>query len=585
MPIYIQDSSPLPAFFGKVSSTMGAFTANFDGTSGIQPDIDGSLNRAMGDFRCRFIDTDQLFPLLGNYRIGTSNWGDNPDRNGRPDGNGDVNDDERTAIANLDFIIINGQQGRGSGFVAAVDDMLDWRDANASHLVIYEYTDIQEAGDSGSETANKLSGETGPNGLLDWWVYDDYTAGAGANKVSSFPGSEHTNLTRYVTPDAFGEIFPEWYANYVKDNLLTHNTPTNVRLHIYNDVTDHRHRAPSSTSPGRKFDYNGDGVADNGRNGWQDGGLGQETAEAYREGHRIFFDRLKADTPGLLINGNTTTWGMENDDENFVVNWRETPHTFYDQSMNGGLQENITIQDKFPVAGVRSTATGLDIDNFGSWRLAVNQMMASMFWQLEPNHTSMGWSGYIDSSSINLSLGGELNPLVGSNILAENMQVFRWGLCSTLLTNGFFYAQNARRIQNSSPMLDEFGVINQSTTGLDGRKWMGAAVDADLITREFALGASGRWIGSVDTDAMFKREFQNAIALVNTNKSVASSADITITVKVGADEDNGELESGKWKEINGAQDSSVNQGRIINTSNFPGGYTIGGIDGRVLQRT
>jgi len=567
MPIYLQDSSA--SINGNITQSLGAFTSSMVGSSATQPDINGRIERSLGSFTARFTDGLINYPRVGVYRIGTRNWGDNPDGTGN---NFDVDVDERQAMGYCDFVIIGSQSTRSQGFKDAVGDWLDWRDANSPNCITYDYVDLQEAGDSGSATADKLNAEVGPNGLRDWWTYEDIDFDT---KASSFPGAYHTNITTYVTPDSQGEIFPEWYANYVKEQYLTHNTPTNVRVHIFNDVNDHRLRE-------NNMDYNADGAWDYGRRDWNVGGtIGQEVAEKYREGHRIFGDRLRSDTPGIYFTVNNSTWGMESSSESFIQTWKEAPHTFYDKIHDGGVIEHMTHGEtnKFPFSGVVSSAAGIQINAFGSWRLAMNQYLAGLMWSTGPGHQIAEWSAWIAAPTSGLDLGEELNPLVGTNMLSDNMRVARWGICSTLMDDGYVYWKNGRRPQNSTPQHDYFGSVNTGTTGLSGTGWLGQPVDASMIEKEFVSGASSRWIGSADTDAMFKREFDNGVVLVNTNKSLSSSADITITVKVGADEDNGELESGKWKLITGAQDPSVDTGATI-TSNL----TIGGIDGRVLER-
>lgn len=614
MPIYITDNSD--NINGRVKSTIGSFDCGISGTFTATPlgSFDGNFSRSLKPFTCSYRGQfssgtpadPSAYPRLWAPRIGTRNWGDDPfqsDTSTNPGAwNQTLYDNEREHMLKTSFAVINGILSGGSaGNIAAVEQLLTYRDANYPNVNVYQYFDLQEAGLSGTVGA-KLDAETGPNGLLDWWVYDDYTAGAGANKCTSYPGSYHTNLTDQVIPDSNGQIFPEWYSTFWTVPILNNfNSPGNVRLEVYNDVTDHRHRALPSYSPGSDFDYNGNGVADNGRTNWNVAGTeGQQQAEKYRQGHRIYFDQLRLDVPGINVICNATTWGMESPDENFCATWYNSPHTFYDQAAAGAWMEgqvqtyydedNPANRENHPFSGVTVNSTGVVTKAFGSWRMAMNQHMTHIMWNRSPNHSGNHWATYISNtgpvSEANVSggaaLGDEINPLVGSNILAENMAVMRWGLASTLLDDGYFGCNNARRQHNSMPFFDEYGWINSGTTGITDVGWLGAALDDPLHIREIALNGSGRWLGSTDSFAVFYRRFENGLAIVNTSKTPSNWYVIPVDDNA-TDFSGGSIPGNVYKHINGAQDPSVNDGSVINETNYPSGYTLKGADGRILQ--
>ena len=130
------------------------------------------------------------------------------------------------------------------------------------------------------------------------------------------------------------------------------------------------------------------------------------------------------------------------------------------------------------------------------------------------------------------------------------------------------------------PLWDEWGVENIGTTGLS-REWMGEPLENGQLTKELALAGSSVWLGT-DSNGIFKREYTNGLVLSNSQKSLTGFR--IIPVIAGGTLDDGHLPSGDWKLINGFQDPAVNDDSIINTTNYPSGYRLNAIDGRILVR-
>jgi hypothetical protein len=512
------------------------------------------------------------FPRVAAARIGKRDLGDNF----RP-GQRLANPEEVANCATTHFLVCNPQQGRGQEFVLYATDLINRQLAANPDQFIYFYTDLQEAG-LGGDSDVILTAETGPTGNGGTWFPNDWWArNENGNQVENFPGNYLTNVTANVTPSTtagrVGLIWPEVYADLKADeDFDPHNFPT-VRAHVYNDVNDYQPRKSG-------VDTDRSGSNDNARNVYGDvDSQGNPTESAqraieHREGHRIYSDRLRSKYgQDFLSIGNNTTWGQEytspNPDDAPPI------YEHYAGMHNGAWMEGQSQSvGRFPFSGVYDTGFVKRVDDndpssavhgFGTWRRAQNQYLYLMRHTLPPKHVMNQWEANYDD--------GDLNPIVGDGITAEAMRVARWGICSTLMDDG--YIAVAKQKYNHMVLFDEYGTVNQGTTGLS-KGYLGQPVDASQSAKEDASKQSSVWSGS-DNSGIFKREFDNGVVLVNTTKSDTGS--ITVPVTVGADESNGELEAGKWRRINGVQDSSHNNGQLVNSN-----LTIDSMDGYILLR-
>lgn len=484
-----------------------------------------------------------------------------------------ANAQEVANVATMHFLVHNPQQSRGSAFVSYARDVITRQFAANADQYIYFYTDMQEAGTSG-DNGDKLLAETGPTGNGGTWLPNDWFArDEDGNLVENFSNNFFTNVTTNVTPDSDGLIWPEWFAKEKgKESFDPHNV-TVTQANVYNDVNDYQPRDSD-------IDTDRNGSNDNARHVYGDvDGQGNPTEEAqraieHREGHRIYSDSMRSRyDDDFLVIGNNTTWSGEytspNPDDAPPI------YEFYAGMHNGAWVEGQTQEEgRFPLTGVYNTGfvkrvddndSGSAVHGFGTWRRAQNAYLYLMRHTLAPKHVMNQYDAAYDF--------GDLNPVVGTGITARAMKVARWGICSTYLDDG--YVAIVRRKYNDCILLDYYGTVNTSTTGLS-KGWLGQPVDASQSSKEDASKQSSVWLGS-DNAGIFKREFDNGICLVNTTKSDTGS--ITIPVNVGADEANGELEQGKWRRVNGFQDPSHDNGQIVNSA-----LTIDSIDGYLLER-
>lgn len=575
MPINLTSASDTFSATGYMRPTLAGATSSFLGTNEDPSDVDGQMQVTLDGATSRFLSRIDGYPRMGTYRIGNRSWGDNPTNTGT---NFDRDEDEMFAMVNCHFNIIGPQASRGSGFQAALLDWLSYVDNESVNpdCITYCYTDPQETGLTGSN-ANKLSGEVGPNGVLDWWLYRDTSANPPVQSTT-FPGSYHTNMTDQVTPDAQGKIWPEWYADesdLIQATFDFVNTDPTPRIHLYNDVQDHRHRSNAQ-------DHNANGTEDDGRSDWNTLGTeGFTQAEKNRQGHNIYINRMKSRFPGMLTSANMVTWGQENDSENirdmFTGN-NSNPggvHSFYEQLNDGGVIEGQSKQFSFPYSGIvdAEDGSGITINAFGSFRMAFNAYLYGMIAAANPKHICNQWIVYMQSG------GNWQNPTVGDNIRADSMALARWGWGMTMLDDGYFYVSPADPEYGYTIHLDEEGIYNTATTGLS-REYMTAAVDPPARTTEWDTQASSRLAGSSDDNALFGRRFQGPageyVVLVNSNNDYTTSR--TIVVTSGADFSAGEIESGQYRFLDGVQDSSHNPGGGAITSNF----SLSGMNAQLL---
>jgi hypothetical protein len=557
---------------GTALPTGFSFTGNIlywngVGSAGVTTGItitasDGSLSSsASASFSLTVIDvtspsTNDGFPRMAAYRIGTRDWGVDP---------------ELTQISKLHWVIINSQEYRGASFVTAKETFLDnvYPIAASNNFMVYEYTDIQEASLTGDQ-ATKLDGEVGPGGTGDWWVY----SAAGA-KVSNFPGSYHTNITTHVTADSNGDKYPAYYGKYVKTTFLDpHNpdAPTTYRCGIFDDVFDHRTKSDDQ-------DFRRVGTNDYGRRDWNTPGTrGYDASDEYREGHKLYVQQLKTDSPGMLVIGNNHTWGTET----LIIdpndpNYPPLPHNHYGGLLNGGIHEGMTGWNgtdtpwRFPLTGIYADRT-LNA-TFGTWRRGMAAYLYQMRSVIAPRHVGIEFRVEITTNN--------RNPVVGTDMTADAMAVARFGMCFTWLDDGYVFIADETSHHNRTPLFDEMGVSgNESTTGL-AREWGGSPITSALSVIEENTGVSGVWLGT-DDNGVFYREFAYMLVLVNSQKSTTGSR--VIPVAAGGVLDDGHIPSGEWYLIDGVQDPAINTGQRVDTTNFPSGLTLEAIDGRVLVR-
>lgn len=241
------------------------------------------------------------YPLLGGYLIGNPH---NYDQTSY-----------QAQIAKLDLAILGMYNGWGN-MAAAVNAIK----VINPEILLGNYTLMTEVYKDSSNAATaerwtKLSSSVGPNGIGDWWAYDntgahtDWAAGA-------FQGWD-TNLTLNVTPDANGDRYPQYAAKLDYRQVIQ-----NVGLDIW--YCDNNFWKPRSDA-----DWNRDGTNDSKdtisvRNQW-------------RDGQRAYYDVAKTLAPGmsLMVNADSDLNGTGPYPGGTDV------FTQYQSVAHGGLMERI----------------------------------------------------------------------------------------------------------------------------------------------------------------------------------------------------------------------------------------------------
>ena len=177
-------------------------------------------------------------------------------------------------------------------------------------ILITQYTNITESFSPDSnnqarkDVAEKLFSESGPHG--NWWAKD----GSGEH-VSTYPQNWMTNITRFTTPDANGDRYPEWIVKREHDIFFA----SGIFDGQFNDIFNYR--------PPTDLDWDGDGVNDS---------KDDETVRRwYRQGHVDGLDAVDRLRPNSFVIGNVNSapganWGMLTEPEykGRVVGFAET---------------------------------------------------------------------------------------------------------------------------------------------------------------------------------------------------------------------------------------------------------------------
>ena len=554
MPIYIQDSSPLPAFFGRVSSTMGSFTTDFNGVNTPQPDIDGSLNRALDTFVVNFKGSDP-YPKTATPRTGAPNWGQD----------GALAATDRIAIGLMDACSLTGF---GTSFMDTTPPANNWIsrtqvsqeiiDANpdGSNYLFY-YENHMETGANGSLKAQYLDAQTGPNGS-DGWCRDQ-------NGVQfSWGFGIGTNNSNFVQADSNGQHYPEWHAdNIIQVELIDPHIAAGVKIGgkggvnaMFDNVQLH------SNKSGCDWDQNGS--KDNTETKY-DPENAQHVADdpvaviaysGFRENSLKGVKRYESNNPGsiALINSNQHSEehrGAVADLRSAILEYRLSGDTeTYDFHSGFSEQNANNVASQSPRSGVGSN--GLNRGQSGTWQAMYNNVYQSVRLAKEPKVVFLGIGTECLSGATNGPAGRAIWPNIPDPASAWNMA--RWGFATACIA-GAYYApagvqigtQRSGTVQ-STPLFEFMGLINGSVDYGFGsgvtklfRHWMGtrtAAIPTEALV-------STIWVGY----------WENCVLVLNSDNNEANS-DYSLDTSL--------LTGGPYKQYLGdTQNTSVHNGADI----------------------
>jgi len=389
-----------------------------------------------------------------------------------------------------------------------------------------------------------------------------------------------------------GKRFPQYHL----DNVLG---PLNLDPHaisngglgfgpqgigIYIDVIDDHPRSNA-------IDHNGDGINDEARSQWDAfntdhvtnsatavNGGGVHTASGYRGGHRDYFEAIKAAYPGIQVIGNITVWPGQTIVTDAVLPRQVQPEyqrtrgtsipllspTPRQAMIQGGLIEAVSKDGGFPHSGVNADGTLNGLSFPGStrgWRLVYNEYRWITEMCDEPNFAGCHWSVRCATRIADTPDGRAVLDWVPDPVNSA-WHLMRWGLTMALLDNGYYILGPKQASGGSSsgkgPVLfDEFGTINQATTGLTAH-WLGEPLE----------GPVNNPVVGTDDDGIRIREFEFGWSVNNSSKQ--NPLILPISFLGGA---------GKVKRINGLQDNGHNTGLPQDTD-----LTVPKLDGFCLQK-
>jgi hypothetical protein len=183
-------------------------------------------------------------------------------------------------------------------------DVVDILRAKNPDIILAPYTNVTETRDTKPILADKVWNEIGAGGTEGWWLRK-----SDGTRTSHWKSNFTINHSNFVTPDANGQRYPEFFAGYNYDGILSRARFNAVFLDVMTGQAI------------EVADWNGDGVDDA-----QDSDI---AIQAVSEGHLAYAEQLSLLQPGIIRIGNVG---------NSFHPSRTLP-AVYNQLLEGGLLE------------------------------------------------------------------------------------------------------------------------------------------------------------------------------------------------------------------------------------------------------
>ena len=535
----------------------------------VTADVDGSINRALGSFTASFKNT-KSYPLLATGRFGGMNYGQDDAYSAA----------DRAAIGSMDASLLFGFGG--ADFMDTTPPATNWLSRTAANIEILAgnatsshyistYFNMMETADNGSIQANYLDSVTGPNGW-DGWTYNSAHV-----KVVTFGSSIGANISNYVSVDGNGQRYPEWYAdNIIQLEYINPHVVAGVGVGI-NGINTHldNFQLHANTS---NIDWdNAVGANDDAQDYYDSEDAAHVSADpiaviaysGFRENYMKGKKRIESNNPGIYCFPNTNQWAEEYTGavsglRDVILEYRLSGDTTQ-ADVEGGLSQNNSFNN--PAAFPRSAVTATGVTHprgtsIGSWQRCYNDIYKGVDAAQEPNIVFSQW--HVSClQPFNLGAAGEpVWPNVPSSSASWNMA--RWVMVTSWLAGahcaieGIQVGATTAGRNRSTPIFDEFGLINNNVTNLLNSSWMGAPVDGPQTAAR--------------TGTLWWREFANALIILNSeNDDTVGAATVPFASLPG--------DNTTWKRLDGFQDPTWNDG-----SNITADFTIPPIDAIVLER-
>ncbi|MGH7997498.1 MAG: putative glycoside hydrolase [Opitutaceae bacterium] len=331
-----------------------------------------------------------------------------------------------------------------------------------------------------SDIANELYGETGPTGNGGTWTPNDWWARDTHGKMLLSPGyptSATINITRFVTPDAQGERYPEWFAEWNMEQFFDPVPGIDI---WFSDNAFYRPRVDA--------DWNRDGKMDSRYDPRVGHWLRQGMADYWAEIHRL--------RPGMPIMGNVDGgFDSHHEMEGFLTD----PE--YDGKINGALMEsnmgrNFSLERRWGWDGMMEGYRALKRHTAAPHLIVFDVKLTPDGRILLPKDERAGYGG-------------------GAPYAAA-----RYAFASALMDDGYFSAEGNGYNEAAADWFDEYDLAGAARTD-----WLGAAIDPPP-TKPYQNG-------------VYLRRFQNGAALVNPRSNPGTSAndrtevDVTLPASLG----------------------------------------------------
>jgi hypothetical protein len=564
MAIRINDNSS--NFSGLVSSTLGAFSCDFDGTYTAPgaTTFDGSLNRALNSFNCSFTDGQLQFPRLSCFNLGKNAYLEDS-----------LSQGVREAMSKCDAIVLqphlNSQiDGSGdAGWLSRAEAVLDIRSRAATNnnpnIYIFFYQNCMETSTT-STYGQKLLSETGP-GLP---ANDDWFGREADGTLKVGPFGPLVNITDFVQADAQGLYAGDWYAiNRTQAALLDDLSARGVTIGpgglsgIFWDNFNF-YLTKSST------DMNAANGNEDGQDYYDANNPAHVAADAdatvvmgrWRWGYQNCVNKIWELNPDIIQIGNLDSWvrrsNSYSDDlpnPNPVMTEYQDNGDFTAKIQGGLCERSLAWSGYFP-------RTGVDFDGnlltAGSWQSMYNAYHYNQDVTQSPSlgmlSADIKGATFLGFSTDGINAAPRFAVWDSTLDSGAAFAAIRWAFATACMANGLYnlniLASTATREQGNYQTCvfpDESGLVNTATTGLS-RKWLGRPVDP------------------VQTSAVFNdiwvREFENGIVVLNADNDPANTETVTLAM-LGAGTDT-------YKRLLGVDDPTHNDG-----SNVTGSFRLG----------
>lgn len=350
------------------------------------------LGLATGSLAAEKAAVKQEFPRLGGIQIGAN-----------PYPNSYSNTDYQRELARLDLVLLGGGARQMTGIASAIKKI-------SPDTLMAKYTNIAAIFPNtayGKTLAEKLASEPGPNSsnAHDWYLRDwDGNIVSGATT-----GMQRANITEWVRPDANGQRWPAFRAQFDYDYWL--EDP--VWDVWYSDVVSWQ---PKFQNRGFIGDFSGGQVDDQ-----------TEIGAAWRRGHQQHWKAIRELRPDIMIMGNVN-WYLYQDTHD---RWDLTE---FDRQIEGGLLELVMRPD----SGVEKTKGWHKLYDYYRWTM----------------------SYLVDPKLVIFNVAGDPN----------DYQWFRYTFATSLMGDAFFdYSPQTKYQFGTVEWFDEFDRAGEDTTSWMGR--------------------------------------------------------------------------------------------------------------------